>query len=121
MLPPTTAPPGPPPTMPTMPTTDFPETTTEEIEMTTPTEMPTTEEPTETEGSDPTTIEPTPDPRKDQYFHHFHRMARQSENTDLSCVFMVYKTSSDIQQMRIDFIDLEVLILYVNFNLVLNC
>lgn len=57
----------------------------------------------------PTTEPPnglTPDPRLHFYFSS-RSLARQSNNA-LSCTYNVNKINNNIQQMRIDFIDLEV-------------
>lgn len=95
--------PLPPPTEP--PTTlPPPETTTEPITSTTIT-------PTET--FPPPTTEPgevvTPDPRKDLFFHHMKPLFRQNAVDDVyNCVFMVYKATNNVRQIRIDFEDLEV-------------
>lgn len=105
-VPPTVTPLPQPTMMPTMPPPE--ETTTEPItdEPTTPTMMP-------TETFSPPTTEPqgeeiTPDPRKDLFIHHMKPMFRQNMDDVYNCVFMIYKTSSDVRQMRIDFEDLEV-------------
>lgn len=91
-----------PPTI--MPTT-YPPPTTPPTIPTVPTIIP-------TETFPPPTTEPseevTPDPRKDLFFHHMNPMFRQSNDDIYNCVFMVYKTSSDVKQVRIDFEDLEV-------------
>ncbi|XP_063924237.1 uncharacterized protein LOC135138242 [Zophobas morio] len=53
----------------------------------------------------PTTALPTPDPRL-KYFYKLRRFSRQAD-TSLACAINIYKQSDNIQQMRIDFIDLE--------------
>lgn len=91
----------------TFPPITEPPTTTELPESTTPTMAP-------TETFPPPTTEPepgeeiTPDPRKDLFVHHMKPLFRQSVDDIYNCVFMVYKASSDVQQIRIDFEDLEV-------------
>ncbi|RZC43179.1 hypothetical protein BDFB_008651, partial [Asbolus verrucosus] len=52
-----------------------------------------------------TAAPPTPDPRW-KYYYRARRWRRQTDST-LSCTISVYKQSENIQQMRIDFIDLE--------------
>ncbi|XP_066153722.1 uncharacterized protein [Euwallacea fornicatus] len=58
----------------------------------------------------PTTF-PTPDPRKKWYHYNVNRYqigeSRQTNNDTTPCRFDVYKTSSNVQQIRIDFIDLD--------------
>ncbi|XP_050299803.1 uncharacterized protein LOC126738482 [Anthonomus grandis grandis] len=65
-----------------------------------------------------TTIAPTPDPRLYWYYFGQNRrhtdkllsdivLGRQVISNTMSCIFSVYKTNSNIQQFRIDFIDLD--------------
>lgn len=60
----------------------------------------------------PTTQAPglTPDPRLEFYYGTRSPWARQSGDA-FSCTYNVYKLNDNIQQMRIDFLDLEVSLL----------
>ncbi|XP_030764365.1 uncharacterized protein LOC115888705 [Sitophilus oryzae] len=63
-----------------------------------------------------TTTGATPDPRLHWYYYKKGRgdkelddvlSSKQTSSDSLSCVFSVYKTNSDVKQIRIDFIDLD--------------
>lgn len=49
---------------------------------------------------------PTPDPRSKYYYNIHHRWTRQATSTT-SCSININKLSNNVQQMRIDFVDLE--------------